>query len=278
MKINSTFFTNRIWKSYGVQVIVNTADITTRWGCQNLINDSIKLGPVGGIFNLAVQLRDGLFKNQTPKKFIESMGPKALATTYLDEISRVMCPELQYFVVFSSVACGAGNMGQTSYGMANSVMERIIEQRHRLELPAKAIQWGPVDDVGIVAENNLKFGSLMPQPIASCIEVMDKIMTSKSPIMMSAVFHSKSSKSEDASLLDTLINILGVSDTKSVSQNTTLSQLGLDSLMVVEIRQLLERDFNLVLTSKKIEDMTVQELSILSKNLKGEKSTDTEKN
>lgn len=53
-----------------------------------------------------------------------------------------MAPQLRYFVVFSSVSCGRGNAGQTNYGMANSVMERIIEQRQRDGLPAKAIQWG----------------------------------------------------------------------------------------------------------------------------------------
>lgn len=248
-------------------MVINTAEITTRWGCQNLINDAIKLGTVGGIFNLAVQLRDGLFNNQTTQKFIESMGPKAFATKYLDEISRQLCPELKYFVIFSSVACGLGNMGQTNYGMANSVMERIIEQRHNIGLPAKAIQWGPVDDVGLVVENNLKFRSWMPQPIASCIAVMDKLMRAKNPIMISVIFNSKISKSEDASLFDILMNILGISDLKSVSQNLTLSQLGLDSLMVVEIRRMLEKDFNLILTAKSIEDMTVQELSNLSKSL-----------
>lgn len=59
-----------------------------------------------------------------------------------DELSRKLAPQLRYFVVFSSVSCGRGNAGQTNYGMANSVMERIVEQRKRDGLPAKAIQWG----------------------------------------------------------------------------------------------------------------------------------------
>lgn len=44
-------------------------------------------------------------------------------------------------MVFSSVSCGRGNAGQSNYGLANSVMERIVEKRHRDGLPAKAIQW-----------------------------------------------------------------------------------------------------------------------------------------
>ena len=34
------------------------------------------------------------------------------------------------FVVFSSVSCGRGNAGQTNYGYANSVMERVVEARN----------------------------------------------------------------------------------------------------------------------------------------------------
>lgn len=60
---------------------------------------------------------------------------------YSDEFSRKLAPQLKYFVVFSSVSCGRGNAGQSNYGLANSVMERIVEKRHRDGIPAKAIQW-----------------------------------------------------------------------------------------------------------------------------------------
>lgn len=59
----------------------------------------------------------------------------------IDEFSRKLAPQLKYFVIFSSVSCGRGNAGQANYGMANSVMERIIEKRYRDGLPAKAVQW-----------------------------------------------------------------------------------------------------------------------------------------
>lgn len=64
-----------------------------------------------------------------------------LKFVFQDEFSRKLAPQLKYFVVFSSVSCGRGNAGQSNYGLANSVMERIVEKRHRDGLPAKAIQW-----------------------------------------------------------------------------------------------------------------------------------------
>lgn len=99
-------------------------------------------------------LSDALFENQTEETFKISAGPKAIATTLLDKYSRELCPNLENFVIFSSVSCGRGNIGQTNYGQSNSVMERIMESRKEDNLPALAIQWGAVGDVGLVAKMN----------------------------------------------------------------------------------------------------------------------------
>jgi fatty acid synthase len=96
-------------------------------------------------------LQDAFLENQTEADFVSSAGPKAVATSHLDELSRQICPHLRHFVVFSSVSCGRGNAGQTNYGMNNSIMERICEARIRDGLPGLAVQWGAVGDVGLVA-------------------------------------------------------------------------------------------------------------------------------
>ena len=97
-------------------------------------------------------LKDALFENQTEADFAISIAPKAEATRHLDRVSRKLCPKLQHFVIFSSVSCGRGLTGETNYGMGNSVVERICELRHKEGLPALAVQWGAVGDVGLVAE------------------------------------------------------------------------------------------------------------------------------
>lgn len=74
-----------IWETYGATVVVNTDNITVRSGCEKLFKAALALGPIGGIFNLAVQLRDNILENQTVEKFVECMLPKAAATEYLGE-------------------------------------------------------------------------------------------------------------------------------------------------------------------------------------------------
>jgi fatty acid synthase len=69
-------------------------------------------------------LRDAFLENQTAENFSDVYAPKAAATQHLDTASRILCPELDYFVAFSSVSCGRGNPGQSNYGLANSVSNR----------------------------------------------------------------------------------------------------------------------------------------------------------
>lgn len=64
-------------------MIVNTDNIATRSGCEKLMKAALQMGPIGGIFNLAVILRDSIMDNQTVENFVESMLPKATATEYL---------------------------------------------------------------------------------------------------------------------------------------------------------------------------------------------------
>ena len=48
-----------------------------------------------------------------------------------------------------------------------------------------------------------------------------------------------------------------------MSQNASLGDLGLDSLMAVEIRQTLEREVDLVLSPEDIRDLTLAKIAAL---------------
>ncbi|XP_070505887.1 fatty acid synthase-like [Chironomus tepperi] len=256
----------KLWKSYGVNLIVSTSDITTQGGCYELFQQALSLGPLCAIFNLAGVLRDGIFENLTEKMFHEAMAPKALGTKYLDKVSRVVCPTLKQFVVFSSVACGRGNAGQSNYGMANSVMERIIEDRHRDGLPGKAIQWGAIGDVGMLADfqlanMNKDVGGTLLQSIYSCLEVLDVLLTVEDPIVSSMIVaDKKSNDTKKRNIIDMILKIMGIRDRKSVSMDSTLTQLGIDSLTGVEIQQIIEREFELSLTSQELRSLSLNQL------------------
>ncbi|XP_026672126.1 fatty acid synthase-like isoform X1 [Ceratina calcarata] len=266
-----------VWKSYGVKVqIISGVDASKTDDCEFILRSAEKQAPVDGIFNLAAVLKDCLMENQTVKLFEESMKPKAKITKKLDEVSRKTCPKLRYFVVFSSLSCGRGTAGQTNYGMGNAVLERICERRVEEGLPGMAIQWGAVGDVGLAADmlenrQQLEIGGTLPQRISSCLEEFDKFMCQSRPIVASMVVAEKRpSASKVSTVLEAMMNIMNIKDLKTVSQTTSLAELGMDSMMLVEIKQTLERDFELFLTPQDIRALNFAKLMAMS-------TTDTKK-
>uniref|UniRef100_A0AAR2JWF8 Fatty acid synthase n=1 Tax=Pygocentrus nattereri TaxID=42514 RepID=A0AAR2JWF8_PYGNA len=263
----------REWQAAGIQVLVSTSDVSSLEGAERLITEACHLGPVGGIFHLAMVLKDGMLENLTPQQFIEVNQPKYDGTLNLDRVTRQKCPELQHFVVFSSVSCGRGNAGQSNYGFANSTMERVCEQRHHDNLPGLAIQWGAIGDVGVVLEtmggNDAVIGGTLPQRMASCLEVLDRFLCQKQPVMSSFVLAervqvAKGEGSGQRDLVEAVAHILGVRDVSSLNADASLADLGLDSLMGVEVRQTLERDYDIVMAMREIRQLTINKLRELS--------------
>ncbi|XP_018360096.1 PREDICTED: LOW QUALITY PROTEIN: fatty acid synthase-like [Trachymyrmex cornetzi] len=272
----------RLWKSYGVKVaIIKNIDVADIKDCEYLLQTVEKEAPVDAIFNLGVVLKDGVFKNQTAKTFAESFQSKARATQMLDKLSRKICPNLRHFVVFSSVSCGRGNAGQTNYGMANSIMERICEKRAGERLPGLAIQWGAVGDVGLVADmqeddKELIIGGTLQQKISCCLDELDKFLLQSRPIVSSMVVAEKKKKCQ-GSLIETVANILNISDIKFVRPNSSLAELGMDSMMAVEIKQILEREFDIFVTAQEIRNLTFAKLIKMSVAIINENDVDDEK-
>ncbi|KAJ8679083.1 hypothetical protein QAD02_014870 [Eretmocerus hayati] len=260
-----------LWESYGTKVIIVAGkDASKRNDCEAIIQTAVKLGPVDAIFNLAVSLRDAVWDNQTAETYEESFRSKAWSTKHLDELTRKQCPMLRKFVVFSSVSCGRGNAGQTNYGMSNSVMERICERRVAEGLPGLAVQWGAIGDVGLVADmqednKELVIGGTLQQKISSCLYELDGFLRQDAAIVSSMVVAEKRAGGAGAlNVVDTVLNIMGLKDLKTVSPHTSLAELGMDSMMAVEIKQTLEREFEIFLTAQDIRGLNFSKLQEMS--------------
>ncbi|KAM9424875.1 fatty acid synthase isoform 2-T2 [Pholidichthys leucotaenia] len=260
------------WQNQSVEVVVSTKDVGTLEGTEQLIAEACAMGPVGGVFHLAMVLKDGMLENLTPQLFLDVNKPKRDGAINLDRVTRQMCPELRYFVAFSSVSCGRGNAGQSNYGYANSAMERVCEKRRYDGLPGLAVQWGAIGDVGVVLEtmggNDTVIGGTLPQRMASCLEVLDLFLCRQQPVMSSFIQAErtvvKTDPGSQKDLVDAVAHILGVRDLNSLNADASLADLGLDSLMGVEVRQTLERDYDLVMAMREIRQLTINKLRELA--------------
>ncbi|XP_067204115.1 fatty acid synthase-like [Linepithema humile] len=271
-----------LWKSYGVNVqIVKNANLANLEECEHFLQMAEKQAPIDAIFNLAVVLKDCLLRNQTMETFTASFLSKAWMTQTLDKASRKICLKLRHFVMFSSVSCGKGNAGQTNYGMANSIMERVCEKRAEEGLPGLAIQWGAVGDVGLVAdmqENNkeLVIGGTLQQKISSCLVELEKFLLQNRPIVSSMIVSEKKTRLSGLdNIVEIVANIMNIRNMKIINQNTSLAELGMDSMMTVEIRQTFEREFDILLTPRELRTLTFAKLIEMS-NVNVSNETQTE--
>ena len=254
-------------KSFGANVVVSKANCATVEGVKMLIKEAQAMGPLAGVFNLAMVLEDGLFENQTPEKFEKVCESKVQGTINLDKVTRDMKLKLEHFVCFSSISCGRGNAGQTNYGFANSVMERVCEARRKDRLAGIVVQWGAIGDVGVVVDkigsNDKSICGTLPQRIPSCLKVLDRFLHSRDVILSSFVKDEAKTRlvsGVKGGLVGIIAHILGVKNPGTLHPSLTLSELGLDSLMGVEIKQTLERDYDVILSMAEVRALTIKQI------------------
>ncbi|KAL5321838.1 hypothetical protein ACEPPN_009801 [Leptodophora sp. 'Broadleaf-Isolate-01'] len=109
--------------------------------------------PVAGVSNAAMVLRDKAFSEMTCDEMIDVLRLKVEGTKNLDEIFGNS--KLDFFILFSSLACVIGNRGQSNYGAANMFMASFVNQQWKRGLAASIIDIGMLLGVGYVARTGV---------------------------------------------------------------------------------------------------------------------------
>ncbi|KAL8764126.1 MAG: hypothetical protein Q9184_000268 [Pyrenodesmia sp. 2 TL-2023] len=135
-------------QSEGAVIETYAMDVTSRSSVQDahkrICND---MPPVAGVMNGAMILIDALFANNTHAEFEKTLRPKVDGTVFLDEVFNTN--ELDFFIVFSSLAAVSGNRGQTAYAAANAFMCSLIAGRRMRGLAGSALNMPGIVGLGL---------------------------------------------------------------------------------------------------------------------------------
>ena len=104
---------------------------------------------------------------------------------------------------------------------------------------------------------------ILPQRITSCLATMDIFLQQPFPVLSSTVIaekHKSANKGDIVDLDQVVANILGFENVHSMNLNDSFEKLGVDSLGYTEIKQILEREYNIVLSFQEILALTISKL------------------
>src|SRR5437660_8781214 len=109
------------------------------------------MAPLHGIIHCAGIIQDSSLVKMTEDDFRDVLQPKIAGAWNLHRYT--LDRELDFFIMYSSATTLFGNEGQANYVAANSYLEALADHRRGLGLPALAVAWGAIGEVGHLARN-----------------------------------------------------------------------------------------------------------------------------
>ncbi len=107
--------------------------------------------PLRGVVHTAGVLDDGLLAHQTEARIRRVLAAKVQGALHLDALTADR--DLDWFVLFGSLAGEAGAPGQAPYGAANAALTAIARGRHTRDLPGTCVAWGPWAGAGMAGSD-----------------------------------------------------------------------------------------------------------------------------
>ncbi len=159
----------------GVSVQTVQADIADYEAVKTAIAQLENQFSLKGIIHAAGVLADGLLQNQTVERFQQVCAPKVSGAWNLHECTQNL--ELDFFVLFSSVASLLGSPGQGNYAAANASLDAIAAYRQSLGLPALSINWGAWDDGGMAKQKDFNRSGINLIKPAQGLNALDNLLS-----------------------------------------------------------------------------------------------------
>lgn len=279
----------------GADVRTAAADVTDPAAMERVVR-GIEAGPypLRGVIHAANVYDDAYLDQMSAEGFRRVYDPKALGAWNLHRLTRAV--PLDFFVLFSSISAIVGNPGQGNYVAGNGFLSGLSQIRQQQGLPALAVNWGAIADVGYLARNQaveaqLKETGIFPLDPHAALELLGELISrnvaeitvakvawkswlataqsGKSP-RFSAVYsetEQQSPQDQESPLLEALqsaplkkrreimegqlllqvAGILGMGKSRLPGVRQGFTDLGMDSMLSVELRNRLQKSYQCTL-------------------------------
>lgn len=168
----------------GAKVAVIQGDVADRASLEAALRQIPTTFPdVRGIVHAAGVLADGMMFDMDLPQWYQPLKPKIDGTWNLHEATKDL--DLDFFVMFSSVACVLGSPGQSNYAAGNAFLDGMVAYRQNQGLPATSINWGPWADSGMAAEagrdSQLAGRGMRLLPSDKSLQLLSQFLASRAP-------------------------------------------------------------------------------------------------
>ncbi len=266
-----------------------------------------------GVIHAAMVIDDQIIMNLDRESFHRALHPKILGAWLLHRFT--IDHPLDFFVLYSSGTTFFGNPGQANYVAGRSHLEGLAHYRRALGLPALAIGWGALAEVGYVARNSkiqahLSRAGMKPVALKQAFEWLEALLSAGAtnvtiahfdwqrmrqglpriggPRYLAVVgraddiaacagsgdFRSTLNEIELPAQHEAIVNrlkqllgrVMGSSGSE-LANHQPLDQLGVDSLMTVEIGELIDSELGLKIPVMEMADKSIAEMATHLLNL-----------
>ena len=144
----------------GVDVRVELADVTDPEAVDRMLERVLSnMPPLAGVIHSVGVLADGSLPNQSWERFEAVMWPKVLGAWQLHRATEGF--DLDFFVLFSSMAGVLGSAGQANHAAANAFLDQLARHRRASGLPGQSIAWGAWSGLGEAEEQRARIAERM---------------------------------------------------------------------------------------------------------------------